>query len=698
MTITKTLCLFALALLPALSGVPAAAQDNPLLTTPNTPFQTPPFDNIRNEHFVPAIKEAIRQAEAEVDAIVNNPQPATFENTVAAFDMSGQLLDWTTSIFYSLTGTVSSPQLQDIANEISPLMSAYYDNVWLNQKLFERIKTVYDQRDGLQLTTEEAHLLDYFYLRFVRRGALLTEEQKARLRDINREHSLLDLKFGDNVLAETNNSYIVVENESDLAGLPDAIIAMGKEAAESMNMPGNWVYTTQRASFTPFMQHSDMRDLRKELLTKYSMRGDRNNEYDNKEILKQMFTLREERCRILGYPSPADFYMEPRMAATREAVASFLQLLWQPALNRAKTELAQMQTIMDTELKGAKLEPWDWWYYAEKLRKAKYLLDDAELRPYFVLENVQDGMFILADTLFGLKFVERNDIPIYHPSVRVFEVWQAADSLLGILYMDYFVRDSKHGGAWSGGFRGAFMQDGQRVLPLGTIVCNFPRPTADMPSLLSFDEVETIFHEFGHALNGLLYSGNYRSGYAPLDITELPSQIMENWALEPELLNIYARHYQTGEIIPASLVERIKNSYLFNKGFEATEYLAACFLDMAWHGLENAENVDVNAFEDSVIAAIGLIPEMLPRYRSTYFTHIHGGYSAGYYAYYWSGVLDADAFAAFKETSLFDRQTAAAFRENILEKLGTDDAMKLYKRFRGREPVIDPFLERNGLQ
>ncbi len=612
--------------------------------------------------------------------------------------MAGQRLDWVTSVFYSLLGTVTSPELQDIATEISPLMSAHYDNISLNQKLFERVKAVYEQRDALPLTAEQLHLLEYTYRGFVRRGALLTDEQKIRLRDINREHSLLDLKFGDNLLAETNSSYIVIDNEADLAGLPGGIIAMGQEAAESMNMPGKWVFTTQRSSFTPFMQYADARELRKELLTKYSMRGDRENEFDNKEVLKNMFTLREERCRLLGYPTPAAFYMEPRMAKTPEAVDSFLQLLWQPALRRAGEELAEMQAIMDTELNGVKLQPWDWWYYAEKLRKAKYDLDDAELRPYFELENVQTGVFMLAEKLFGLKLIQRSDIPVYHPEVTVFEVRQDNDSLLGILYMDYFLRDSKHGGAWSGGFRGAFMRNGERVLPLSTIVCNFPEPSTDKPSLLSFDEVKTIFHEFGHALSTLLYAGNFRSGYYQLDADELPSQIMENWALQPELLSLYARHYQTGEIIPASLVDRIKGAYLFNKGFEATEYLAACFLDMAWHGLENAADVDVNEFEANTIAAIGLRPEILPRYRSTYFSHIHGGYSAGYYAYYWSGVLDADAFAAFEETSLFDRETAAAFRENILERLGTQDAMVLYKHFRGREPEIGPFLERTGLQ
>lgn len=688
----------ALALLLAVISVPVAAQDNPLLTTPNTPFQSPPFDLIRNEHFIPAIEAGIRQHQAEIDAIVSNPEAPTFDNTILAMDRAGQLLEYVTSVFYSLLGTVTTPELQDLANQISPMLSAHYDNISLNETLFDRVKAVYEQRATLQLSPEQLFLLENDYLDFVRRGALLDDERKARLRDINREHSLLTLKFDDNLLAETNSSYIVIDNEADLAGLPEGVIAMGKEAAEGMDMPGKWVFTTQRSSCTPFWQYAASRDLRKELFTAYTMRGDRENEYDNKAVLKKILALREERSRMFGYPTPAAFFTERRMAGTPEAVDSFLRRLWTPAQDRARVELREMQAIMDDEQSGSKLEPWDWWYYAEKLRKVKYDLDDTELRPYFQLENVQEGVFILAEKLFGLKMVERHDIPVYHPTLTVFEVRESNDSLLGILYMDYFLRDSKQGGAWSGGFRGAFMDNGRRVLPLASIVCNFPQPAANTPSLLSFDEVKTLFHEFGHALNSIVYSGNYRGGFAPLDAVELPSQIMENWALEPELLNLYARHYQTGEVIPETLVDRIKNSYLFNKGFEAVEYLAACFLDMAWHGLDDVENVNVNDFEDSVMAAIDLIAEIYPRYRSTYFTHIHGGYRAGYYSYYWSGVLDADAFEAFKETSLFDKGTAAAFRENILERLGTADAMTLYTRFRGHEPEIEPFLHRTGLQ
>ncbi len=686
-----------MALLLAVLSIPVVAQDNPFLVTPTTPFQTPPFDQFQNAHYLPAVQEGIRQHQAEIDAIVKNPQAATFDNTIVALDMAGQLLDKVTSVFYSLLGTVTSPEMQDLAKQISPLLSAHRDNIWLSEKLFARVKAVYDQRITLEPTEDQLYLLESYYRRFVRRGALLDDKQKARMRDINREHSLLGLKFDDNLLTETNNSYIVIDNEADLAGLPEGVIAMGEETANDMSLPGKWVFTTQRPSGNPFMQYADARNKRQAIYEAYIKRGNRDNDFDNKAILQKLMTLREERCRMLGYPTPAAFYMKYRMAKSPEVVDSFLWRLWKPALERAGTELTEMQAIIDSEQGGFKLAPWDWRYYAEKLRKAKYDLNDAELRPYFKLENVQMGVFVLAEKLFGLKFVERTDIPVYHPEVKVYEVTESDGLLLGILYTDYFPRNSKQGGAWSGGYRDAFVQNGKRVIPLSTLVCNFTKPTPGTPSLLSIGEVKTLFHEFGHCLNTLLSTSAYRGGFAPQDVVELPSQIMENWALEPELLKIYALHYQTGDVIPATLVDKLKNSYLFNQGFAWVEYLAACFLDMAWHGLKDANNMNVTDFEGKTMAAIGLIPEISPRYHSTYFTHIHGGYQAGYYSYSWAGVLDADAFEAFKETSLFSKKTAASFRKNILEKLGTEDAMTLYKRFRGREPKVEPFLERNGM-
>jgi len=690
------LAVLCLPLAPSMRGE-AAAADNPLLVTPNTPFQTPAFDRIQITHYLPAVQEGIKRHQAEIDAIVNNPKPATFENTIVALDISGQLLGDVAAVFYSLLGAVTSPQMQDLANQLSPLFSAHNDNISLNEKLFARVKAVYDKRVRLKLSAVQLYLLENTYRGFLRSGALLDEKQKARLRDINREHSLLALKFDDNLLAETNDSYIVIDNQDDLAGLPESVVAMGEETAKEMNMAGKWVFTTQRPSWTPFLQYAENRDLRKSLYSAYFMRGDRDNDKDNKAVLQKLLVLREERYRMLGYKTPAQFYLEPRMAKTPEAVHEFLMRLWQPALERAKSEAAEMQKLIDAEQGGFKLAPADWWYYAEKLRKAKYDLDDSALRPYFQLENVQKGVFTLVEKLYGLKFVERKDIPVYHPEVKVFEVHEADGRLLGILYMDFFPRDSKQGGAWSGAFRTSFYQNGKRVIPFSTLVCNFTKPTPGTPSLLSIDEVSTFFHEFGHSLDTLFTDSPYRSNFAPQDSVELPSQIMEHWVLEPEMLKVYARHYKTGEVIPTTLVDKLKKSSLFNQGFETVEYLAACFLDMDWHSLENAQNVNVTKFEKKVMTAINLIPEILPRYRSTYFAHIHGGYEAGYYSYIWSGVLDADAFEAFKETSLFDKKTAASFRKNILAKLGTEDAMVLYKRFRGREPKVEPLLKKRGL-
>ena len=681
----------------ALVYTPTFAQDNPLLAPFSTPYQTPPFDKIQDAHFVPAIEEAIKQHDAEIEAIANNPAPATFENTIAATDMAGEQLGNVKGVFFSLLGTMNSPERQELAKQVSSLLSSHNDNIWLNEKLFARTKAVYDARSSLKLNAEQLYLLENKYRDFVRRGALLNEEQKARLREINKQSSLLGLKFRNNNLTETNESYIVIDDTADLAGLPDNIVALGADDARIKNLPGKWVFTAQRPSWTPFLQYAQNRKLRQKMYTAYLMHCNRDNDYDNKAVLQKLFVLREERCRMLGHRILATFFLEDRMAKSPEVVDSFLWRLWQPALNRAKTELAEMQAIADRENAGFKLESWDWSYYAEKLRKAKYDLDDASLRPYFSTANVEKGIFLLAEKLYGLKFIERKDIPIYHPEVKVYEVRENNGTVLGILYTDFFPRESKGSGAWSGAFRSSFMRDGKRVIPLSTVVCNSSKPTANTPSLLSIDEAKTVFHEFGHALNTLLSTARYRSEYAEQDAVELPSQIMENWVLEPEFLKLYARHYQTGEIIPLDMVERLKNSYLFNKGFESVEYLAACFLDMAWHELESAQNVNVTEFETNAMSRIGLIPEILPRYHSVYFGHMMGGYSAGYYSYNWAGVLDADAFEAFKETSLFDKKTATSFRKNILERLGTEDAMTLYKRFRGREPRVEPFLEGNGL-
>lgn len=674
-------------------------KDNPFFSAYGTAFNTPPFDRIRNEHFLPAIKEGIRRHDAEIEAIVSRPASPTFANTLAALDASGLFLAEVSAVFGAMQGANTSPELQGIAREASPLMTAHNDNIRLNARLFARVQAVYNQREKLTLSPEERFFLENTYRGFVRGGALLDEKGKARLRDLNRELALLSLRFGDNVLAETNDFKLVIESQEDLDGLPPAVVEMAAETARRANLPGKWVFTVQVPSMTPFLQYSTRRDLREKLHRAYCIRGDQGNDRDNKAILRQIVNLRCERANLLGYPSHAAFVVEINMAGTPAVVDSFLSKLWTPALARAKGEAAEMQAIIDREGGTFKLASWDWWYYAEKLRQEKYALDDAALRPYFKLENVRQGIFTLCARLYDLEFVERHDISVYNPEVQVFEVREGDGRHVGMLYMDFFPRPGKRGGAWSGAFRREYYAGGKRVAPLSTITCNFTRPTADAPSLLSVDEVQTFFHEFGHSLATLLANGNYRDRFVPRDGVELPSQIMENWALEPELLTTYATHYQTGAVMPAGLVEKIRDSKLFNQGFATVEYLAASILDMAWHEMrESRPELDVDQFEARSMAGINLIQEIVPRYRSTYFNHIFsGGYSAGYYVYIWAEQLDADAFEAFKEKGLFDRATARSFRQNILEKYGALDLMTQYKVFRGAEPKIEPLLKRRGL-
>ncbi len=678
---------------------PGPVRDNPFFSPYGTPFNTPPFDRIRNEHFLPAIREGIRRHDAEIEAIVSRQDRPTFANTLAALDASGLFLAEASAVFGAMQGANTSPELQGIAREASPLMTAHNDNIRLDARLFARVQAVYDQREKLKLSPEERFFLENTYRDFVRGGALLDEKGKARLRDLNRELSLLSLRFGDNVLAETNDFKLVIEKQEDLDGLPPAVVEMAAETARRANLPGKWVFTVQVPSMTPFLQYSTRRDLREKLHRAYCMRGDQGNDLDNKAIVRRIVNLRCEKANLLGYPSHAAFVVETNMAGTPAAVDSFLSKLWTPALARARGEAADMQAIISREGGTFKLASWDWWYYAEKLRQEKYALDDAALRPYFKLENVRQGIFTLCERIYGLKFVERRDIPVYNPEVQVFEVREGDGRHVGILYMDFFPRPGKRGGAWSGAFRREYCADEKRVAPLSTITCNFTRPTADAPSLLSVDEVRTFFHEFGHSLATLLADSTYRDRFVPRDGVELPSQIMENWALEPELLTTYARHYQTDVVIPAGLVEKIRASTLFNQGFATVEYLAASILDMGWHEMREPQpGVDVDQFETRSMAAINLIPEIVPRYRSTYFNHIFsGGYSAGYYVYIWAEQLDADAFEAFKEKGLFDKATAQSFRKNILEKYGALDLMTQYKIFRGAEPMIEPLLKRRGL-
>lgn len=682
-------------------GIEKSAVENPFFTEYNTPFGVPPFGEIKNEHFLPAIEKGIEEQTAEIAAIVSNPDPADFENTIAAYDYSGELIRKVTGVFYNYNSANTNDEIQALAKEIAPKLSAHYDNINLNPELFKRVRTVYENRNSLNLNREQARLLEDTYKDFVRGGAALDSAAQARFREINQELSVLTLQFGENVLAETNTFKLVIENQDDLEGLTRGLIDQGAETAKAAGMEGKWVYTLHNPSIMPFLQYSAKRELREKIYKAYINRGNNNNEKDNKELIGKIAALRLERANLLGYETHAAFILEENMAKNAGNVLDLLNQLWNPALKRAKTEVAQLQAIIDKEGGNFKLQPWDWSYYAEKLRKEQYDLDDEQLKPYFSLENVKQGIFTVCNNLYGITFTEQKDIPVYHPDAVAYEVNEANGDHIGVLYMDFHPRESKRGGAWMSSYRKQYVKNGEKISPVITIVCNFTKPTASQPSLLTFDETSTFFHEFGHALHGLLSNSTYYSlsgTSVPRDFVELPSQIMENWASEPEVLRLYAKHYQTGEVIPDELIGKIQNSAYFNQGFATVEYLAASFLDMGYHNMKEFNLNDVSSFEDATLAQIGLIPEITSRYRSTYFNHIFsGGYSSGYYSYIWSGILDSDAFEAFKENGLFDQATAESFRKNILERGGTEDPMVLYKKFRGAEPDIKPLLKRRGL-
>jgi len=675
--------------------------ENPFFAPYGTPFETAAFDRIKNEHFLPAFHEGIRVHDEEIAAIVANPAAPDFENTIVALDRSGDLLAGVSGVFYNLTSANTNDELQSIAKEISPVLTGHYDNILLNAGLFKRIKAVYEQRDNLNLDTEQAMLLEKTYKQFARGGSNLPDDKQATLREINKELSMLSLQFGDNLLAETNAFRLVIDNESDLEGLPAFVRDAAASAAREDSLDGKWLFTLHSPSRIPFLQFSAKRELREKVLKAYANRGNNNNQYDNKEIAAKMASLRVKKANLLGYATHADYILEENMAKNPAAVYDFLDKVWSAALPVAKKEAAELQAMIDAEGGNFKLEAWDWWYYAEKLRKQKYDLDEEALKPYFSLENVRLGMFDVATRLFGITFTERNDIQKYHPEVKVFEVKDTDGSHIGILYMDFFPRASKEGGAWMNNYRDQYMAGDSNVSPVITTVCNFTKPAGDVPSLLTFEEVETLFHEFGHALHGLLSECRYRklSGTTtPRDFVELPSQIMENWAGDPEVMKLYARHYQTGEVIPQELIDKITASGHFNQGFATVEYMAACYLDMDIHTLKDSSLMDALGFESASMSKIGMMPEIIVRYRVPYFAHIFaGGYSSGYYSYLWAEVLDADAFQAFKETGIFDPATAKAFRDNILSRGGTDDPMKLYKQFRGKEPDVAPMLKRKGL-
>eukprot|EP01029_Cantina_marsupialis_P025931 TRINITY_DN6887_c0_g1_i1.p2 TRINITY_DN6887_c0_g1~~TRINITY_DN6887_c0_g1_i1.p2 ORF type:complete len:649 (-),score=157.37 TRINITY_DN6887_c0_g1_i1:754-2700(-) len=647
--------------------------------------------------------KGMEEGRAEIDAIANSKEAPTFENTILAYEKAGKLLDKVGNVFYNIKGSENNDSIAALAKRLSPLTTKYSADISLNENLFKRIKAVYEQKDQLKLSVEEQTMLEKIYQGFVRGGANLPADKKETLRAIDSELSSLTLQFGENVLNETNSFELVIDNEKDLAGLPKGVVATAADAAKAAGKEGKWLFTTQKPSMLPFLQYADNRDLRKQLYMGYVNRGNNNNEFDNKEIAKKIVNLRIQRAKLFGYNNHAEYILEKNMAKTPEKAFELLNKLWKAALPNAKKEVKEMQKIINKEGGKFKLASWDWWYYADKVKKAKYNLDEEELRPYFEINNVRDGAFALATKLWGIKFVQRNDISKFNPENQVWEVQEADGSHIGIFYLDYHPRASKRGGAWMSSFRkqSGFGTD-KPVTPIIMNICNFTKPVGDTPALLTPDEVETLFHEFGHALHGFLSKCkyNYLSGTSvSRDFVELPSQVMENWCFEPEMLAIYAKHYKTGEVIPTELVKKIQDAGKFNQGFATVEYLAASMLDMKYHTLTEELTEDVMTFEKNYLKGLGLIPEIYSRYRSTYFNHIFaGGYSAGYYAYIWAGVLDSDAFQAFKETSLFDKETAKLFRDNVLSKGGTEDPMKLYKQFRGAEPSIDPLLIKRGLK
>ncbi len=666
----------------------------------DTQFGMPPFDQIEFEDYKPAFLKGMEVQLQEIDSIVNNPEEPTFENTIAALDNSGAILNRVSSVFYGLSGAETNDSIQALSEELSPLLSEHSDNINLNEKLFARIKTLHDKKDSLNLTTEQVRLLDIYYKGFVRSGIMLEENAKTRLREINKEMSALSLRYGDNLLKETNNFKLIISDKKDLAGLPEGVIAAAAETAKSENQEGKWVFTLQKPSWLPFLQYAENRELREKLYKAMYNRGDNDNDYDNKKIINDIVNLRIERAQLLGYKSHADYILEENMAKNPANAYKLLNDVWKYALPQAKKEAAELQAMIDAEGGNFKLESWDWWYYTEKLRQQKYSLNEEETKPYFKMENVREGIFMVANKLFGLTFKKLENVPVYNPEVEVYEVLDKDGSHLSVFYTDYFPRSGKRGGAWMSEFRGQKVLNGVNIRPLIYNVGNFTRPTQDTPSLLTLDEVETMFHEFGHALHGMLSDVTYAgvSGTnVSRDFVELPSQVLEHWAFHPDVLKLYAKHYQTGEVIPDTLIEKIDAASKFNMGFTTTEFVAAALLDMDYHSLTEKQNIDVREFERKAMEKIGLIKEIIPRYRSTYFSHIFsGGYSAGYYAYMWAEVLDADAFQPFAEKGVFDQETASKLREFILSKGNSDDPMNLYIKYRGVQPNPIYLLKNRG--
>jgi peptidyl-dipeptidase Dcp len=674
-----------------------------LTSTFNTKHNTAPFSQIKLEDYKPAFIENIDKAKAEIDAIINNSETPTFENTIVALDFSGEQLDRLSSIFFNLNSAETCDEMQKIAQEVSPLLTEFSNDIALNEELFKRVKTVYDQKDNLNLTTEQATLLDKKFKGFSRNGALLSDEDKLKLRTIDTELAKLKLTFGENVLAETNNYQLQITNETDLKGLPDDAKEMASSLASrsvgTKNLKG-WIFTLDFPSYLPFVTYIDNRELRKEMAIAAGKKAFQNNEFNNESNVQNIVKLRHERANLLGYASHSHFVLEERMAQTPERVLTFLNDLLVKAKPAAEKELEQLTTFAQ-KLDGIdQLQKWDGAYYSEKLKQNLYSLDDELLKPYFKLENVLNGAFTIAEKLFGITFKEVFDIDKYHDDVQTFEVFDFDNQLVAVFYADFFPRKGKRNGAWMTSYKPQYIKDGINERPHVSIVCNFTPPTASKPSLLTFNEVTTLFHEFGHALHGMLANTTYPSlsGTSVYwDFVELPSQVMENWCYEPEALALFAKHYETGEIIPQEYVEKIKESASFLEGMATLRQLSFGILDMNYHSKVQAIQ-DVKTFEKQAMEGTNLYPDVEENCMSASFSHIfQGGYSSGYYSYKWAEVLDADAFAYFQEKGIFNKEVATKFKENVLSKGGTELPMELYKKFRGQEPKVEALLKRAGL-
>lgn len=678
--------------------------NNPLIGSFDTPFQTPPFSQIKNEHYKPAILELIKLSKKEIETITAQSDDPTYTNTIVALEKSGKKLNQAAEIFFNLNSAETSDELQALASEISPKLTEFSNEVMQNAALFKRVKTVYEQRNNLDLDTEDEMLLNETYREFIRNGANLSDEDKERFKELSIELSKVSLKFGENLLAETNGFEIEFSDEKELAGLPESVKGMAAQTAKDLGKEGKWVFTLHAPSYVPFMEYSENRELREKMYREYASKAFKGNEFDNSELVKQTVKIRTELANLLGYNTYADYILEKRMAKSSQTVNDFLNELLEKSFDRAQEEVEEIKDYIKRTGEDIVLEKWDWAFYSQKLKQEKYDLDDEMLRPYFKLEYALDGIFEVANRLYGLEFIQNQSIPVYHEDVKAYEVQDENGKHVSVFYADFFPRKGKRGGAWMTSYRGQWKDEEGDHRPIVSIVCNFTPPTDEKPSLLTFNEVNTLFHEFGHALHGMLADGKYgsQSGTSVYwDFVELPSQIMENWLEEKECLDLFAKHYETGETIPISLIDKIKDTSKYHAAYQMLRQLSFAMLDMAWHSLsaDEMEVDDVLNFETNTIEKTDLFSAVEGTCLSTQFAHIfQGGYAAGYYSYKWAEVLDADAFSVFKEKGIFDKATATAFKEHVLSKGGSEHPMILYKNFRGKEPSNEALLERSGLK